>query len=345
MTEMTSLERVVAVLRHEQPDCVPVFPVLLQQGAAELGLSLEEYFSRGENIAEGQLRLLRRFGHDCVFGFPHVVEDITAFGADLMYFDDGPPGAGCMVIQSYEDVDRLTVPDPESSPTLTETLVAIERLAREVKGSVPIIGACIAPFSLPSMLMGTEMWMDLMLFAEPHVRQHVMGRILEIATAFCVRWANMQLAAGADAVVLADGMASAAVINRQQFIEMALPVIQNAIAQIEGPVIHEGVGDLYPMIDLLPDTGAVGVILSFRDDVKACRAQVGHALTLIGNLNNIEMRRWSADEMTRAAQAVLADGAPEGGFILSAQGPEIVLGVSDEVIHAMVQAAHSWRYR
>ena len=256
---MNAFERVVTVLQGGIPDCVPVFPVLLQQGAAELNLSLPEYFSCGKNWASGQLRLWQRYGHDCVFGIPHVVEDATAFGASLMYFENGPPGVGRMVIKSYEDWFNLEVPDPAEIPDLVETLLAIEWLKAQVGGEVPVAGACIAPFSLPSMLMGTEQWMRLLFLEPPEVRAEVMPQILNITTEFCVRWANLQLEVGADAVVLADGMASAAVITRNQFIDLALPSVRNTLARINGPVIHEGVGDIYPMLDLLVDTGAGGV--------------------------------------------------------------------------------------
>jgi uroporphyrinogen decarboxylase len=341
---MTALERVTAVLQHEEPDCVPACPILLMQGAAELDMGLEEYFSQGDHIAEGQLRLWEKFGHDFVFGFPHITEDITAFGAPLKYFRNGPPSPGGMAIHSYDDVFDLTVPDPESSPVLAETLRAIELLARQVKGEVPILGACIAPFSLPSMLMGTEPWMELLFVEEQSVRDEVLPHLLDIMIEFVVAWANAQLAAGADAIVLADGMSSAAVLDRQLFLELALPVVKATVPRIRGAVIHEGVGDLQPMLDLLLGTGVVGVILTSNDDLTTAKAEVGEQLTLIGNLNNIEMRRWSADDMRRRAEAALSQAAPGSGFILSAQGPEIPLGVPDDVIHAMVQAAHSWQY-
>ncbi|MCA9916710.1 MAG: hypothetical protein KC445_02110 [Anaerolineales bacterium] len=234
------------------------------------------------------------------------------------------------------------MPDPKSVPELVETLKALEILAKEVKGDVPIIGAVIAPFSLPSMLMGTEKWMDLLLFEEPSVREQVMGRMLEISTEFSAAWANAQLEAGADVIVLADGMASAAVLTRQQFINFALPTLKAVIPQINGFVVHEGVGHLHPMLDLLVDLGLLGVILSHLDDLAKCRAIVGDKLALIGNLNNIEMTRWSPEEMTRRCEAAL-DAIPCPGYVLSAQGPEIPLGVSDEAIRAMVEAPRNWQ--
>ncbi len=341
---MNSLERISAVLTGRLPDRAPVIPVLLQQGAAEMDLSLPDYFSRGANWAEGQLRLWERYRHDGVFGIPHVVQDITAFGASLIYFENGPPSAGQMAVPGYDDWFDLAVPDPYDAPHLVETLKAVEILRAEIGGEVPILGAVIAPFSLPSMLMGTECWMRLLFLEPPDVRAEVLPRIMEVTSEFSVNWANAQREAGADALIWADGMASAAVITREQFVELALPVIQAAVPKVIPPLIHEGVGDLYPMVDLLVGTGIAGAILTYQDNLAAAKTDVGNDLVLVGNLNNIDMRNWTPDEMTEYATQALEHGAANGGFILSAQGPEIPLGVEPDVIAAMVQAGHEWTY-
>ncbi len=56
--EMTSLQRVLTTLGHREPDRVPFFLLVTMHGAKELGLSIKEYFSKAENVVEGQLRLL-----------------------------------------------------------------------------------------------------------------------------------------------------------------------------------------------------------------------------------------------------------------------------------------------
>ena len=53
---MTGMERLGALLQGEIPDRVPVMGNLLEQGVRELGLSVEEYYSNGEYVAEEQLR-------------------------------------------------------------------------------------------------------------------------------------------------------------------------------------------------------------------------------------------------------------------------------------------------
>ncbi|MBI5653463.1 MAG: uroporphyrinogen decarboxylase family protein [Chloroflexi bacterium] len=338
---LTPLERLLATVTHKKPDRPPVFPVMLMQGARELGLSLEEYFSKGEHYAHGQLRLLEKFGHDCVIGVPHVVEDTVAFGATLMYFRNGPPSLGKMVLREAKDARKLTAADPKKIPALQETLHALNILAQNVKGRVPIIGAAVAPFSLPSLLMGAEAWVDL-LFSDPATRDPILAHALAVTRDFCIAWANAQIEAGADAIVLADGMASATMITRDEFMQFALPVIRETISQIKGPVVWEGVGSVLPVIDLIAETGAAGIILDYHDDLAAAHQVAAGKITLIGNFNNIAMRRWSPEKMKdEVARALAATGGMD--YIVGAQGPEIPLGVSDETIRAMIETTKNFQ--
>ena len=67
---MTSMDRVMTALSHEEPDRVPVFLMLTMHGARELGVSIREYFARAEHVVEGQLRMHRKYGHDCLYASP-----------------------------------------------------------------------------------------------------------------------------------------------------------------------------------------------------------------------------------------------------------------------------------
>ena len=341
MPEMTPLERTLTSVSHQQPDRVPIFPILLMQGARELDLPLPDYFASGHHLAQGQLALLQRYGHDCVVGVPHVVQDAAAFGCNLIHFPDGPPSLASLAVHNTTDLQDLRPPDPLKTPILRPTLDALEQLATAVKGKVPIIGACIAPFSLPSMWMGTEKWMAL-LFEPPEIRDPLMAHAMAVATDFVVTWANLQLEYGADIIVLADGMASATVIFRQQFIDHALPVIQKTIAAINGPTVYEGVGALEPFIDLMPQTGAAAIILEHSDNLATCKAAVGDKVTLVGNLNNIAMLNWSITEMEQQVKAAIDMAAAGGGYILSAQGPEIPWDVPDELIATLVNVGKTY---
>ena len=91
---MTSMDRVVTTLGHREPDRVPVFLLLTMHGAKELDLPLQAYFSQPDRMVEGQLRMRRRFGHDCLYGITYAAAEHQAFGGEVIFSDEGPPNAG-----------------------------------------------------------------------------------------------------------------------------------------------------------------------------------------------------------------------------------------------------------
>lgn len=337
---MNSLERVVATLTGGKYDRPPVLPVMLMQGAKLLDIPLEDYQTKGHLIAKGQLQLLEKFGHDGVFGFPHVVQDVTPWGAGLVTFAEGPPSVSKMVIHQFSDIDTIHAPDPSSSQNLKETLKAISILKKEVGGKVPVIGAAIAPFSLPSMLMGTGKFMSL-LFDDLEVRQRYFPKLMEETTKYVVNWCNMQVEAGADAIVLADGIASTTVIRPDQFEALAFPYIKKAISQIRVPVVYEAVGGATDILDLIGESGAAAAVLDFTDDLSKAREILkGKRLPLMGNFNNIASLKWSNLKIKIEVRNAMhqMENYP---YIVSFQGPEVPYQMPFELIHEMIQTVKS----
>ena len=337
---MNSLERIMSVINKQKPDRIPVAPIMLLQGAKMLGLRLEEYFSKSEYMVQGQQKLMEKYDHDVVYGIPHIVEDIEAFGGELLYFESGPPSVGKLAWNSWDDVPAKA-PDPLQHHALQRTLNTIKSLAKLYKGKKLILGAVIAPFSLPSMLIGTERWMEL-LWEDELIREPIMKQTMNICMDFCVRWANAQLQAGADTVVVVDGMASATCIMREQFEQLALPVLKETIHSISGTVAFEPLGSIEPFIDLVGDVGASLILLEHRDNLRHCKQVLDGKMAIMGNLNNIEMIRWDKNTTREKASDVLKQIGGNSGFILSNQGPEIPWDVPEEIIHTIVDTAKSW---
>jgi uroporphyrinogen decarboxylase len=82
---MTSMQRVLTTLGHKEPDRVPLFLLLTMHGAKELGLSIKDYFSRADYVAEGQLRLREKYGHDCLYSFFYARVEVEAWGGEVIY--------------------------------------------------------------------------------------------------------------------------------------------------------------------------------------------------------------------------------------------------------------------
>ena len=85
---MTPLEILAAAINGEPAPRIPVFCNLLDQGARELGMTQKEYYARGENVAEAQLKMLARYGHDNVWSLSYVGVEAEILGCREILFND-----------------------------------------------------------------------------------------------------------------------------------------------------------------------------------------------------------------------------------------------------------------
>lgn len=336
--EMTSLDRVFTALGHAEPDRVPVFLLLTMHGAKELGLTLSEYFSRAEHVVEGQLRLRRRYGHDCLLPFFYGAVEYEAFGGEAIFADDGPPNAGAPVIRSRADIFSIEVPDIRRDPRLQAGLEATRRLAEAARGEVPVVGSVISPFSLPVMLMGFERYLDLM-----HDDPEGFARLSAVTQAFCVDWARAQLAAGATAVGYADPLAAVNLTERGLYLRTGFPLAVETIRRIGGAVaLALASGRALGRVDLYLQTGAAALGASDEDDLHELKRQCAGRMPLLGNLNGIAMTRWTPEDARREVRACIAAAGRGGGFVLADTHGEIPFQVEDEVLYAIMDTARSW---
>jgi uroporphyrinogen decarboxylase len=338
MTQYNSLQRVLTTLGHREPDRVPLFLLLTMHGARELGLGIREYFSRPENVAEGQLRLRTRFRHDCLYGFFFAALETEAWGGEVHYRDDGPPISGEPPIRSLEKIRSLVPPRIEDVVTLHRVLEALRLMKVRIGDEAPIIGVVMSPFSLPVMQLGFERYIEL-IYEQPDL----FDRLMRINSEFCTSWANAQLAAGATAICYFDPVSSPAIIPRDLYLKTGFEVARATLAGINGPTAtHLASARCREIVDLLAKTGTTAIGIGEDDDLGELKAACRGKLSLLGNLNGIGMRSWTPETATAKVKELIATLAPGGGFILSDQHGEIPWQVSDEVLLAISDAVLTW---
>lgn len=335
---MTSLERVLTTLGHREPDRVPYFLPLTTHGARELGLGIREYFSKPAAVIEGQSRMQAKYGHDCLYPFHYAALETEAWGGETIFYDDGPPNAGEPILKRPEDILRLTVPEIAACPGLLRVLETIRGLKARHGDRLPIAGVVMSPFSLPVMQMGFEAYLRVLL-----ERPELLARLLAVNEEFCVAWANAQLSAGAHLVVYFDPVSSPTILPRETQGAVGIAVAKRTLARIHGPAaIHYASGRSLAIADQLPATGAVAVGVSAWEDLATVKAAFRGRMTVVGNLNAIEMRRWSPRQTAAAVQAALAKAGPGGGFILCDNHGEIPWQVPEETLLAIGEAVAKW---
>jgi uroporphyrinogen decarboxylase len=335
--EMTSLQRVLTTLGHQEPDRVPLFLLLTMHGAKELGMSIQEYFSRAEYVVEGQLRMRKKFQNDCLYSFFYASLELEAFGGRTIYRDDGPPNADEPVIRKPEDILTLEIPDPKSSAPLQKVLETIRQLKSRVGDEAPIIGVVMAPYSLPVMQMGFEGYFDLM-----YERPDLFKRLMTINETFCVEWANAQVEAGATAICYFDPVSSATIVTREQYLAVGFEIAKRTLAKIKAPTAtHFASGRCLPIIKDVAQTGTAIIGVSTDEDLAVLKQAAG-GLSLLGNLNAVEMRRWTLAQAEMEVKKAIAKGGPGGGFILSDNHGEIPFQIPEDILLTISEAARTW---
>ncbi len=154
---MTSLERVAAAIALRTPDRVPVDLHNFQPAAKASGAPLGEVFRDGERLAQAMLEAWREFGHDMILLENGTACSAQACGAEVVYRGEAAPVVEGHPLERLEDVERLTVPDPEKAFPMRELLKATRILAREIGDRAWIVArADQGPFDLAAELFGME---------------------------------------------------------------------------------------------------------------------------------------------------------------------------------------------
>ncbi|MBF0405318.1 MAG: uroporphyrinogen decarboxylase family protein [Nitrospirae bacterium] len=335
---MTPMQRILTTLGHKEPDRVPVFLLFTMHGAKELGMSVKEYFSRAENVAEGQVRVCRKFSNDCVYGFFYAPIEIEAWGGEVIFRDDGPPNSGMPFIKKFEDIRRLVPPEVGQSKCLLKALDAQRMMKEKVRDDIPIIGTVMSPFSIPVMQMGFDKYIEL-IYEHKELFEHLM----RINEDFCVQWANAQLDAGCTAVCYFDPVSSTTIIDKELYLKTGHNIAKRTLSKIKGPTAtHFAAGRCYSIIEDVMQTGTSVIGVSVLEDIEKIKNDCKGRTTVMGNLNGIEMKRWTQEDTTRIVKDIIAKAGKGGGFILSDNHGEIPFQVPDDVLHTIVDAAHEW---
>ena len=328
MTSMTSMQRVLTTLGHQEPDRVPLFLLLTMHGAKELGLSIREYFGSAANVVEGQRRLRAKYQDDCFYNFFYAGLEIEAWGGETIFREDGPPNSGKPIISHPDEILKLEPPKVQDSPSLLKVLEATRQLKQIAGDEVPIIGVAISPFSLPVMQMGFEAYLDLM---DSH--PDLFERLLQINQVFSVEWANAQLTSGATAICYFDPISSSSMIPKDLYLKHCFEFTRQTLAKIQGPTAtHLASGRALPILENLAQTGTAVVGVSAEESLADLKEITRGKVTLLRNLNGIEMRRWTPEETKQNVIEVIAQAGPGGGFILSDNHGEIPWQVPDDVL-------------
>ncbi|NWF38519.1 uroporphyrinogen decarboxylase [Mariprofundus sp. NF] len=339
---ITGMDRLIAAINGEKSDRIPVFCNLLDQGAAELGISsLKEYYGNGEHVAEAQLKMREKYGHDNVWSLFYVGKEAELLGCEKIVFSKGgPPNVEDFVIKSYDDIVNLEIPDDLAAmPAFAENLKCLNILKREVGGKQPICAYITAGMTLPAILMGMDKWLELLLLGPTDIRD----LLLEKCSDFFQKEIKAFRDNGADVCVYSNPFGSTDFVSMKQFDALSMPWMKRDIEPggVAGLVYYCGSSRFNKVIDRVIKELGIGVFyLSPKDDIAEAKKIInGRALTC-GVINDIKLVSWSREEIRAEVKRMCEAGMPGGKFLFGTL--VMPYDIPEQNIRAMLEAAYEY---
>lgn len=335
MSTPSDLNRLMTTLGHQRPDSAPIALSLALQAGRTTGIALPEILTDAGAFADAQLAMHERWQHEVAISMMYAAAEAEAFGSAVRFYDDGPPNAGAPIVNAPHDLDALPEPDPTSSAPLARTLEVIDRMQRGLDGRALTAAVAVGPLSGPVMWCGMEQWLRILL-EEPEFAERIVARYRRFAHG----WAQAQLAAGAQALIWFEPLASTSMLPLGLVERHAAEPLADACG-LGAPVnLHLASARALDTVPLAASCGVTLLSIGLDDDPVELRAATAGSLSLIGTLNGLAMHRWDDDDAVRATREGIDRYGATGGYVVCDAHGEIPWQTPPEVLDHVTRARH-----
>lgn len=331
MTEMTSLERVLTVLKRGEPDRVPHFEWLVDRKVREALCpdcsSTYEFAVHMEHDAVivdlsfqkqplGNGRWLSEWGYI-------TQETDEEHGIEVEF-----------PIKTFEDYERYEVPDVHLPSRYHSIEWAVQNYPNKA-----IIVHLNDVFSLPRYLMGMENLLMAIVESPELVRN-----LVNLSVKVNLEMAKEVVARGVKIVYTGDDFAGnhGPLMSPKHFRDLFFPGLCQVVGGFKELglfVIKHTDGNIWPIIDMIVESGIdcldpIDPIAGMN--LAEVKTRYGDKIALKGNVDCAELLTFgSTEQVIEATKEALRQGAPNGGFILSSSN-SIHSSVKPENYQAMV---------
>lgn len=338
---MNSYERVMAVIRGEQPDRVPVIPAAREWCIRQAGFTFGQAMETPEKYVFSQYYCVKKYKYDAVWDLFAIHAESEALGSRLEIADDTPPSIIEPIIQDYStDLRRLRLPNPYKDGRLPQMLTIICRLKELCEGHIPVLGYCQAPFRHAAMLRGLEK-----VLRDTKKAPEQLKDLLEISLTGLIHWGIAVAEAGADIICISDPTVSQDVMSRDTWLEFGFPYLKrlvNALEKTGKPLKLHVCGDTTDRLETFAEAGFDILSLDTKVDFKKAREKVDERVCLMGNVcPNTTLLFGTPQDVEDDSKKVIQQAGLGGKFILSS-GCMLSPDTPGGNVHAMVKAAETY---
>ncbi|MFC1903379.1 MtaA/CmuA family methyltransferase [Chloroflexota bacterium] len=257
-------------------------------------------------LAAGSYEIL---GFDTIMPEFSVQQEAAALGCEV---DWGSPTMmpDAKTHPVKEAADVIIPENILENPSMKVVLEAISLLRKEYGDRVAILGKVMGPWTICYHTVGVQDFL-LMTYTDPDK----VRRLLDIYKEVTVTFANAQLQAGADAVVLPDH-ATGDLVSPKTYEEFLVPLHHNMLSRIGGPTILHICGNCLDRLHIFAEEDYDAYHFEWQVDAKEAVRIVNGRISLVGNISNAQcLLRGTPEDVRKQARYAIEAGvdilAPE----------------------------------
>jgi uroporphyrinogen decarboxylase len=336
---MNGYERINAALSGKKPDKIPVILHNFMMAAHEYGATMEEFRNSPRVIADSFIKSVEKYQLDAVLV---DIDTVTLAGAagvpvDFPVHEAARSHRGCL--DTLEDLRTLKPVKLEDYKYVQVWLESVRMLKDHFKNEIFIRGNCDqAPFSLASMIRGSQNWMLDLMVAE----ESLISGLLEYCTEITTGFIRLMAQTGADMVSNGDSVSGPEMISPEMYAKYALPYETKVVEvahSLGKPYVLHICGNTDSILDKMLLTGADGLELDYKTDAVKARDLMKDKTTFIGNIDpSGVLALGSVENVQSKTRELLSIFSGVNRFILNS-GCALPFTTPSENIRMMVETA------
>ncbi len=309
-----SLELVLRTMNHEEPERVPVVPLVGLIASRLASIPIMEILKDPEKQTAALLYSLKHFQYDGVLNVMDLTVEAEALGASIIFASDNFPYISEHPLENLEDATDLSLYDGKSS-RLDVFVETTKKLVQSVGDTHLVCSYVIGPFTLAGHLLGVVPLLEMTLDNPDSVKD-----LVDTCVSILQPYVDELVEAGAHNIVILEPTASNSVISPKYFEVFSAPYVKKMIHSIHSKDTFATLhicGETIGIIEGMCGTGADALSIDTAVNLSQAKEITSGKSTLIGNVDTSLLLSGSPQDVRTVAEKCIADASSEGSYILS----------------------------
>jgi len=317
---MNGYERINAAIAGKETDKIPVMLHNFMMAAKEAGFTMEQYRENPKFIAEAFIKSIEKYQYDGILVDIDTVTLAGACGVKIDFPVNEPARSHGGFLDSYDMLPDLKPVNVASHKYVQIWCEAVRLIKEHFGDEIYVRGNCDqAPFSLASMIRGTENWMMDFYITE----EHLIFELLDYCTEATTQFVKLMIKTGCDMVSNGDSPAGPDMIPADLYEKFAQPFTKKVVdvAHSFGVdyVLHI-CGNTDIILEQMIETGADGLELDYKTNSQKAFDIMKDKSALFGNVDPSGVLALGTPDLVKTKTIELLDIFSKTNRFLAAWG-------------------------